>query len=123
MARILIAEDEAHIARVMSLWLTRHGHTVTETVNGALALEVLRRESVDVVVSDMNMPEMDGATLASRIRKELKLEIPILLLTARCDHAKVQQQLLPLGVRLYTKPFVPSRLVSDIEEWVGVANA
>lgn len=123
MARILIAEDEAHIARVMSLWLTRHGHTVIETANGVQALEVLRRESVDVIVSDMNMPEMDGATLVTKVRKELAIDIPILLLTARCDHAQVQQQLLPLGVRLYTKPFVPSRLVADIEELAGAVRA
>ncbi|MCO6436334.1 MAG: response regulator [Phycisphaerae bacterium] len=123
MARVLIVEDEPHIARVMALWLSRHGHTVLETTNGKKALEVLAGESVDIIVTDMNMPEMDGVTLVEKARSDLGLKTPILLLTARCDHAAVQAQLDPFGVRLYTKPFVPSRLVADIEEQIGALSA
>ncbi len=89
MAKILIVEDEAHIARVMAMWLTRQGHTVIETSNGQLALEVLSREAVDLIISDMNMPVLDGLGLATAVRHDLKLVTPIMLVTARCDQQEI----------------------------------
>lgn len=120
MARILIAEDEAHIVRVMSLWLTRHGHEVFETPDGARALEVFRRESIDLIISDMNMPEMDGYELAKTVRDELHSDVPFMLLTARCDQETMSARLKPLNVHLYPKPFTPSRLVAQIDLLLGV---
>ena len=60
MAKILIADDDAHIARVMSIWLARHGHHPVCVSNGVQALDVIKSQSVDLVISDMNMPELDG---------------------------------------------------------------
>ncbi|MBI4717845.1 MAG: response regulator [Planctomycetes bacterium] len=119
MARILIVEDEAHIARVMSLWLSRHGHQIREATNGRAALDVLGEESFDLIISDMNMPEMNGLDLVAAVRKVLCLEVPFMLLSARCDLDNLDAQLKPYSVRLYPKPFVPSRLVSDIERMLS----
>ena len=122
MAKILIVEDEAHIARVMAMWLTRQGHTVIETSNGQLALEVLSREAVDLIISDMNMPVLDGLGLATAVRHDLKLVTPIMLVTARCDQQALAEQLKPLQVKTCPKPFVPSRLVADIERLIAEAG-
>ena len=122
MARILIVEDEAHIVRVMSMWLERHGHEILQAGNGLVALEVLEREDVDLIISDMNMPLLDGLGLVKTVRDERGLEVPILLVSARCDQVKLAEQLTPYNVRLYPKPFVPSRLVRDIERMLGVVN-
>ena len=115
MAKILIVEDEVHIARVMAMWLERHGHQVLDVADGAAALELIDREDVDLIISDMNMPGLDGVGLVRAIREERGLQLPILLVTARCDQAKLLEQIEPYNVRLYPKPFVPSRLVADIE--------
>lgn len=115
MHTILIAEDEAHILRVMSMWLNRHGYRVLEAGNGVEALELLDRENVDLIISDMNMPEMDGLAVIEAIRSERDLDIPILLLTARCDQGSLAEKLRPYDVRIYPKPFIPSRLVSEID--------
>jgi two-component system chemotaxis response regulator CheY len=123
MAKILIVEDEAHIVRVMSMWLERHGHQIRQAPNGAAALDVLGRESVDMIISDINMPLLDGLGLVKAVRNERRLDIPILLVSARCDQAKLAEQLEPYDVRLYPKPFVPSRLVGDIERMLGVATS
>lgn len=120
MARVLIAEDDPHIIRVMSLWLRQHGHTVFETPNGAVALETLSREPVDVLISDMNMPEMNGLALSQAVREQLHLEIPILVLSSRCDLYELNEQVRPFGVQLFPKPFVPSRLVAEIDRLLGV---
>lgn len=115
MARILIVEDETHIARVMSLWLGRHGHDVVMAANGLTALELLNAESVDLIITDMNMPGLDGLGLITRVREQLRLTVPILLLSARCDRDNLTEKLQPYHVQLFPKPFVPSRLVADIE--------
>ena len=121
MAKILIVEDEAHIVRVMSMWLERHGHRIRQASNGVAALDELGREPVDMIISDMNMPLLDGLGLVKAVREELGLDIPILLVSARCDQTKLAEQLKPYNVRLYPKPFVPSRLVGDIERMLGVS--
>ena len=115
MPRILIAEDEAHILRVLSMWLERHGYDVLGAANGAAALEILDNETVDMIISDMNMPGLDGLELVKAVREDRGLDVPFLLLTARCDQDKLASRLSPYGVRLYPKPFVPSRLVADID--------
>ncbi len=58
---ILIAEDEAHIAHVLSIWLKRHGYEILEAPNGAVALELLKCQPVDVVISDASSESGVGA--------------------------------------------------------------
>lgn len=123
MATILIVEDEAHICRVLSMWLQRFDHTTLEASNGIDALSILNREDVDLIISDMNMPRMDGLELARAVREELKMEIPFLMLSARCDQAKLAEQAAPFSLELYPKPFVPSRLVADVERLLAAHTA
>ncbi len=119
MAKILIVDDEAHIARVMRIWLERHGHDVSQASNGADAVEILKNESMHLVISDMNMPVLDGLGLTRRVRQELKCDVPIILVTARCDQAELKKELAPFDVKLYPKPFIPSRLVEDITDMLS----
>ena len=122
MAHILVVEDESHIARVMSLWLTRHGHTIVEAANGQIALDRLASETVDMIISDMNMPVLNGMELVAAVRGELKLDVPFMLLSARCDQEKLGKQMEPYHVHLFPKPFVPSRLVADIDRLLTAAT-
>ncbi len=115
MAKILMVEDEVHITRLLSLWLGRHGHQVLEAANGVVALSLLDRERVDLIICDMNMPMLDGAGLVRVVRDERGLNIPIMMVTARCDHAKLIKEMKPYNVTFHPKPFVPSRLVADID--------
>ena len=84
MSRLLIVEDEAHIASGLRFNLEAEGHTVTLTDNGEAALEALAADplSVDLVVLDVMLPGIDGFTVASRMRTQGWLT-PILMLTAR----------------------------------------
>ena len=115
MATILIAEDEAHVLRVMALWLGRNGHTVLEARHGGEALEVLRRERVDLLLTDVAMPVLDGIALVRTVRDDLGLGIPIVMLSARCDYQRIGRDIEPYGVRFFPKPFVPSALVAEID--------
>lgn len=123
MPKILIADDEAHVLRVASLWLERHGYDVVEAPDGAAALEILDRESVDMIISDINMPGVDGVELARIVREERGIDVPLLLLTARCDQGELAARVEPYRVHVYPKPFVPSRLVADIDRLLAAHNS
>lgn len=121
MAKILIVDDEAHIARVLAMWLGRNGHDVVEACNGEMALRKVEEGGIDMIISDMNMPVLDGFGLVKAVREKLKLKTPVLLLTARCDQTDLVAKLKPYEVHLISKPFTPSRLVADIDTMLGAA--
>src|SRR5687768_9875861 len=84
MPRLLIVEDEAHIASGLRYNLEADGHHVTQTENGEAALEALAANpsAIDLVVLDVMLPGIDGFAVASRMRALGSLT-PILMLTAR----------------------------------------
>lgn len=127
MPRIMVVDDEAHILRVTSMWLRRHGYELCEASNGAEALAILdqhdpasKSQRIDLIISDMNMPVMTGLELLKAVREERRNDVPFILLTARCDQQELAAELAPYGARLYPKPFVPSRLVADVQEILNV---
>lgn len=113
-ARILIADDDAHISRVMSMWLNRHGHETICAANGKDALDLVITCRVDLIISDINMPQLDGLGFAKAVREQLGAQIPMLVLSARCDQQALVQSLASYGVSVYPKPFLPSHLVAEI---------
>ncbi|MCH7719531.1 MAG: response regulator, partial [Planctomycetes bacterium] len=115
MARILVTEDDVHMLRVLAMWLGRNGHHVLEASNGKIAREILESESVDMIVSDINMPEMNGVELARWLRGEQGRDTPMILLSSRCDQMQIAEELRPLGIAIHPKPFSPSRLMAQIE--------
>lgn len=123
MARILIAEDEAHILRLMAMWLQRNGHTVLEAGNGEAALEILNSESVDMIISDFHMPLINGFGLVKAAREEMGLDVPILVLSSSCERSRIEKSLESYRVRVYPKPFMPSRLVAEIEEMLSTVQS
>ena len=83
------------------------------------ALEILAKEPVDLIVSDVNMPRLDGIELAKVVREDRGLKVPILLLTSRCDQSAIAKALKPYDIKLHAKPFMPSRLVAEIDRLLG----
>lgn len=123
MARILVAEDDIHVMRLMALWLTKSGHEVTEAANGQEAKDALAASSVDCVVTDVNMPVCDGIELVRWMREDAALTIPVTLLSARCDQEDLTERLRDMNVDIYPKPFSPSRLLVEIERKLQQAQA
>ena len=119
MAKILVVDDDAHTVRVMSMWLSRHGYEVLEARNGERALEILDEESVDLIISDVNMPALDGFGLLKAVREDRGLDVPFFVLSSRCDQAALAREMKPYHARVCPKPFVPSRLVADVESALG----
>jgi two-component system, NtrC family, response regulator AtoC len=83
MSRILVADDEANIRKVLAALLRREGHDVVTASDGAEALRHLEAESadVDVLISDLRMPHVDGLTLLKEVGERYP-EIPVIVITA-----------------------------------------
>ncbi len=83
---IFVVEDSQDLAWVLHESLSQTGHTVVTAGNGLEALQQMRRQTPDLVISDVNMPVMDGLTLARRLRADpLLADVPILFLTVHSD--------------------------------------
>ncbi len=125
MATILVAEDDAHMVRLMSMWLVRSGHKVVEASNGEQAKDIIQAGGVEFLVTDINMPVCDGMELVQWLRGEFKSDIPVVMLSARTDQAQIGEQFLRMNVTVHPKPFSPSRLSNEIQkrlEEVGQAQ-
>ncbi len=84
MFKILIAEDDNELRTLFERVLTKNGYTTIGVSNGQEALDYLNRDYVDLVISDIMMPRMDGYALARNIREVSPL-MPILMITAKGD--------------------------------------
>lgn len=116
MARILIAEDDACMLRILSIWLKRNGHEVFEARDGLMAKDALRAQTFDFMVSDINMPGLDGISLVRWLRQaETNSGVLVVLLSSRCDRGVIAEQVAALNVQVHPKPFSPSRLAAEIE--------
>jgi two-component system phosphate regulon response regulator PhoB len=113
---ILVVEDEPAIQELISVTLTRNGHSVTRTANAAEAYRAVSEALPDVILLDWMLPDGSGLAIARRLRSEARTrEVPIIMLTARAaDDDKVAG--LDSGADDYvTKPFSPRELEARIQ--------
>ncbi len=123
MSRILVAEDDPHILRVISLWLSRQGHEVLEARNGVAALGLLQQQRPEILITDINMPGMDGLGLLEELKQHEYVPRGIVVLTNRWDHREIGHDLAEWGVRVVPKPFSPTKLADLIRELDASASS
>jgi signal transduction histidine kinase/DNA-binding response OmpR family regulator len=113
--KILIVEDNEVNRRLASLLLSKHNFYVETAGNGKEALEKLKNESFDVVLMDVRMPIMDGVEASKRIRNDLKLDIPIIGVTAAVELEEDKELGLNAGMDDFIfKPINPEELLAKI---------
>ncbi|MGH2352890.1 MAG: response regulator transcription factor [Chloroflexota bacterium] len=114
-ARIVVADDEADIRRLIVFTLRRRGYTVLEASAGDAALELVRQERPDLVVLDVMMPGMSGLEAAQALSGDpATAGIPVIILSAKGQAAEVEAGLTS-GARAYlVKPFAPQDLASRV---------
>ena len=82
--RILFVDDEEQIRKLLSTWLARHGYEVTVANDGWEALKAIRSKAPDLVITDVNMPHLNGLELTRRMRADHRTaRIPVIMLSAR----------------------------------------
>ncbi|MEL7140544.1 MAG: response regulator, partial [Pseudomonadota bacterium] len=109
---ILVVDDDPHIRDVVAFALGKAGHAVETAADGAEALGMIEAGAPDLVVLDINMPEMDGLELCRQLRRSS--DLPVLFLSSRDD--EIDRVVgLELGADDYvTKPFSPRELTARV---------
>ncbi len=111
-ARVLLVDDEPMVREVASTYLKEEGFEVSEVADGASALQRVSSEHFDLVVLDVMLPEIDGFSVLSKIRRTS--DVPVVLLTARAEEPD-RLLGLELGADDYVvKPFSPRELAARV---------
>lgn len=113
MFKILVAEDDSELQQLFCRVLTRNGFTAIGVADGVDALEALDHEYIDLIVSDIMMPRMDGYQLVRTLR-ESGNDIPVLMITARDGFADMQSGFLSGADDYMVKPVNVNELVLRI---------
>jgi len=115
MRKVLIVDDSVSMRQMVSFTLRQGGFEVVEAGHGQEALEKLRSASVDLIITDLNMPVMDGITLIRNVRALPAMKSkPILMLTTEGLAAKKEQGKAAGATGWIVKPFDPEKLLATL---------
>jgi two-component system chemotaxis response regulator CheY len=119
-ATILAVDDSASMRQMVSFTLKSAGHTVEEAVDGIDALKKARLQKFDCVLTDVNMPQMDGIQLIKELRALSDYQFtPLLMLTTESGMDKKQLGKAAGATGWIIKPFNPEQLLKTIEKVIS----
>lgn len=117
---VLTVDDSRTMRDMVSFTLRNAGYEVVEAADGHQALTAIAGNKVDLVITDLNMPVMDGLTLIRRLRSTpAHRTLPILMLTTEADDAKKAEGRSAGATGWIVKPFNPEKLVSVVQKVCG----
>jgi two-component system, chemotaxis family, chemotaxis protein CheY len=120
MAKILAVDDSAAMRQMVGITLTGAGHEVEQAVDGREALQKAGAVRFDLVITDVNMPNMDGITLVRELRSlEPYKYVPLLVLTTEATTERKQAGKAAGATGWLVKPFNPERLLATINKVLG----
>mgnify|MGYP000889226309 CR=1 FL=1 len=124
---VLVVDDSSVTRKILRRTLGQTGldlGNVLEAEDGACALDVLAKDPIDVVIADVNMPNVDGIELVTRMRASPTLKaIPVVVVTSNRS-AQVTERLEQLGITAFlTKPFRPELFASAIRDLLPTKGA
>jgi two-component system chemotaxis response regulator CheY len=112
---IMIVDDSASIRTVVGIALRGEGYTVIEAINGQDAISKLTGQKVNLIISDVNMPIMDGITFVKQVKTMAAYKFtPIIMLTTESDESKKREGQ-AAGARAWVvKPFKPEQMLGAV---------
>ncbi len=114
---ILIVDDSESIREIVALTLVSSGYAVAKGCDGVDALQRLDGREFNLIIADLNMPNMDGIQLIREVRKkEGYTTIPILMLTTESQQSKKEEAKAAGATGWIVKPFVPEKLLEVIKK-------
>ena len=117
---ILVADDSPTIRKFVSVALSVRGYEIVSCSDGMEAIEILPTQKVDLVITDLNMPNVDGFELITSIRNNTEYkDIPIIVLSSLGATEDIQRGL-ECGANSYlVKPFDPKRVVYEVSKYLN----
>ena len=119
---ILVVDNQLSNLNFMRAVLRASGHRVLEALDGEAALEILRQEDVELLVTDVHMPRLGGIALVRKAR-ELIAPMKAVVVTGGGIGPTEQREFEELGVAALTKPFTAAQLMSCIEGELGASTS
>ena len=117
---ILAVDDSASLRQMVSFTLKSSGYEVIEAVDGQDGLDKAKARSVNLILTDQNMPRMDGLTLIKNLRSMAQYKTtPILMLTTESSDAMKQQGRAAGATGWLVKPFDPQKLIEVVKKVLG----
>lgn len=117
MASILVLDDSASIRQMIKTALTNKGHVIKGVTNGVQGLQLAATTHFDLIITDLNMPEMDGLTFIRELRKRPDYSsVPILFVTTESRETVKQQAKAAGATGWITKPFSADQLSRVVEK-------
>jgi two-component system chemotaxis response regulator CheY len=118
--KIMTVDDSASVRKMISFTLKQHGYEVVEAVNGTEALRKLKEEKIDMLITDINMPELDGIDLVRKVRDNPSYKfIPIIILTTEAQAGKKEEAKAAGATGWIVKPFRPEQLAAVVRKVLG----
>ncbi|MDD5580301.1 MAG: response regulator [Methylobacter sp.] len=116
---ILIIDDSALVRQVASITLKGAGYNVIEAVDGKDALSKLDGQKIHLIISDVNMPNMDGITFVKEAKKLAAYKFtPIVMLTTESQESKKQEGQAAGAKAWIVKPFQPAQMLSAVSKLI-----
>jgi two-component system, chemotaxis family, chemotaxis protein CheY len=114
---ILVVDDSESVREVVKFTLESAGYTVTTGVDGKVALSLLEKSPVDLVLTDLNMPNLDGIELIKEVRQLDSFKFtPILLLTTESQKQKKEEAKAAGATGWIVKPFAQDKLLATVKK-------
>ena len=115
--KIVLAEDEPQIAKLVEFKLKKEGYQVTWKKNGEESLKAIKEEKPDLILLDVMMPVMDGYEVLRQVKEDEQLrDIPVIMLTARAQERDVVKGIGSGAEDYITKPFHPAELLVRVKK-------
>ena len=120
MKKVLIVDDSPTIRKLLRYALRRKSYMTEEAEDGLDAMEKLSGSQIDLVIVDLNMPNMDGISFVKSLRSGYyNLDVPVIMLTTTSD-SELKEEAYGAGINMFlTKPIKPEILLDKIETLLG----
>jgi len=117
---IMTADDSASVRQMVAFTLKQNGYEVVEAVDGSDALTKLKSKKVDMLLTDLNMPKLDGIGLIKGVRTaSINKFIPIVMLTTESQDSKKAEGKAAGATGWIVKPFKPEQLIAVVKKVLG----
>ena len=122
--KILVVEDDTNIRRILQIQLEADGYTVIQAEDGQVALDILQRETPDLVLLDVMMPNADGFTVCRKIRENPRhIHLPVIFLTAKISSQERLDGLMQGANDYVTKPYEREELLARVKNMIAWSRA
>jgi len=117
---IMTVDDSASVRQMVAYTLKEAGYSVVEACDGVDALSKIDGDNFSLIITDLNMPKMDGITLIKELRVKPKIKFtPILMLTTESQNEKKMEGKTAGATGWIVKPFKPEQLVAVVKKVIG----